>query len=128
MRILLLIICISGLLAKDVASVSWEIWYLANRQEISNTKCVNKAKPMLHCNGKCYLAKQLKKLELKQQSPDKKSNPYGHSLKMDWIATTTALPYFPAVESPENKLIASFSESLRIVYLSNIFHPPIELT
>ena len=25
--------------------------------------CVNKARPQLHCNGKCYFAKQLKKQE-----------------------------------------------------------------
>jgi hypothetical protein len=94
---------------------------------ISNTKCINKAKPMLHCNGKCYLAKQLKKLEQKQRTSDKKSNPYGHTLKMDWIATTAALPCFPSVQSAENCLIASLSASFRPVYLSNIFHPPIGL-
>jgi hypothetical protein len=31
-----------------------------NQAELTAKYCVNKAKPMLNCNGKCYLAKQLK--------------------------------------------------------------------
>lgn len=31
-----------------------------NQAELTAKYCVNKAKPMLKCNGKCYLAKQLK--------------------------------------------------------------------
>ncbi len=36
--------------------VNWKI----NQAELTAKYCVNKAKPMLKCNGKCYLAKQLK--------------------------------------------------------------------
>ncbi len=39
--------------------VNWKI----NQAELTAKYCVNKAKPMLNCNGKCYLAKQLKKQE-----------------------------------------------------------------
>jgi hypothetical protein len=31
-----------------------------NQAELTAKYCVNKVKPMLKCNGKCYLAKQLK--------------------------------------------------------------------
>ena len=34
-----------------------------NQAELTAKYCINKAKPMLKCNGKCYLAKQLKKQE-----------------------------------------------------------------
>lgn len=33
-----------------------------NQQQIAKTYCVNKTRPRMHCNGKCYLAKQLAKL------------------------------------------------------------------
>lgn len=127
MRILVLVLCISGFLAKDIASLSWELWYLVNQQEISNTKCVNKARPMLHCNGKCYLAKQLKKLEQKQSSPDKKSNPYEHAAKMDWIAPARVNYAFTAIPAAENVPCIAFSFSCPTIYLSAVFHPPANL-
>jgi hypothetical protein len=36
--------------------------YLAN-VEVYKKACVNKAKPMLHCNGKCQMFKKIKKQE-----------------------------------------------------------------
>jgi hypothetical protein len=36
-------------------------YYTINKDMITQKLCVNKSKPQLHCNGKCYLSKQLKK-------------------------------------------------------------------
>lgn len=37
--------------------------------------CINKAKPQLHCNGKCQLMKKLKQEEKKDaQNPERRSN------------------------------------------------------
>lgn len=30
--------------------------YYANQKAITEKYCINKAKPKLHCNGKCYLS------------------------------------------------------------------------
>lgn len=38
-------------------------WYELNKDYVSTVLCVNKDKPQMHCNGKCYLKKQLKKTE-----------------------------------------------------------------
>jgi hypothetical protein len=35
--------------------------YQVHKARITQLFCVNKDKPMLHCNGKCHLAKQLRK-------------------------------------------------------------------
>ncbi len=37
--------------------------FLAHRNYIASTLCVNKSKPSMHCNGKCHLMKELKKQE-----------------------------------------------------------------
>ena len=37
--------------------------YALNKTLITARFCVNKARPELHCDGKCYFAKQLKKQE-----------------------------------------------------------------
>ncbi|MET6998594.1 hypothetical protein [Chitinophaga defluvii] len=36
-------------------------YYNFNKAYITNTFCVNKDKPQLHCDGQCYLQKQLQK-------------------------------------------------------------------
>src|SRR6478735_581749 len=38
-------------------------YYQINKAYISSTLCVNKEKPKMGCNGKCYLAKKLKAQE-----------------------------------------------------------------
>ena len=44
--------------------------YFFNKSFIAKVLCINREKPKMHCNGKCYLAKQLKDQEQKdQQAP-----------------------------------------------------------
>ena len=43
--------------------------YQLNKARITALYCVNKARPQLHCNGKCHLAQQLRRAE----SGDKKA-------------------------------------------------------
>jgi hypothetical protein len=43
--------------------------YELNKEYISKNLCENKAKPMMHCNGKCHLRKQLQKEDKKENSP-----------------------------------------------------------
>lgn len=42
--------------------------YYVNKEYIADTLCVNKDKPDMHCEGNCFLEKQLEK-ENSQQSP-----------------------------------------------------------
>lgn len=45
-------------------------YYSLNKKMIADKLCINKNNPQLHCNGHCFLAKQLNKAEQneKQQS------------------------------------------------------------
>lgn len=43
--------------------------YEFNKGYITAKFCVNKSKPMLHCNGKCHLQKQLKEEQKREQNP-----------------------------------------------------------
>ncbi len=49
--------------------------YVVNYEYISKVLCENKAKPMMHCNGKCHLMKELAKVAETDnpKSSDKKS-------------------------------------------------------
>jgi len=49
------------------------VWdYFMNYDDIVENKCVNKDKPQLHCNGKCHLRKELKKVLNTENNPVKK--------------------------------------------------------
>jgi hypothetical protein len=42
----------------------------ANQKYIAAELCVNRSKPMMHCNGKCYLAKKIKQAEEKEKKEE----------------------------------------------------------
>ena len=42
-------------------------YYRVNQDYIAKNLCENRDKPMMNCNGQCYLAKQLKAAEEKEQ-------------------------------------------------------------
>lgn len=44
-----------------------------NEKYIAAELCVNKDKPQLHCNGKCYLMKKLKQAQDKEQKQERHS-------------------------------------------------------
>ena len=39
------------------------VYFHVNKEFISKQLCVNRNNPQVHCNGHCYLSKQLKKAE-----------------------------------------------------------------
>lgn len=57
--------------------------YVANYDYIKNVLCENRDKPMLNCDGKCYLAKQLAK-----ESEENSKNPFGEKSSKIEIQTT----------------------------------------
>lgn len=49
------------------------VYWKINQSYITETLCENKDKPKMHCNGKCYLNKQLQKAD--DTESDKKNIP-----------------------------------------------------
>lgn len=48
--------------------------YFLNKNYIAEVLCLNKQKPAMHCNGKCYLSKKLKEQEKQEQAPTAKKS------------------------------------------------------
>jgi hypothetical protein len=97
--------------------------YIVNYDYIANELCVNKAKPQLHCNGKCHLMQELAKAaeEQKQQS-DKKMAQHETEVLFCQIPFDFSFSYsfvFPVVknETAYNNL---YSHSNAVSF----FHPP----
>jgi hypothetical protein len=57
-------------IAQCMVNLGLYTYFTVNRQAIADKLCVNKSNPQMHCNGHCFLAKQLNKAEKneKQQS------------------------------------------------------------
>jgi hypothetical protein len=126
MKVITTSILISCLLGKSFLFFGWELWYQFNQQQIEKAYCENKARPAMHCNGKCYLAKQLKKIaKADNELPQKKNNPYASQAEIQFLSVTritaiyndSPLPLLSKVRFPKQLgEVTSFSTSL--------FHPP----
>lgn len=95
--------------------------FFLNRSFIAKNLCVNREKPMMHCNGKCYLSKKIKEQEKQdQQVPVSKNEQF------------SIQPFFV----PAPFILANAGREIRVKYFirndhaiasvsSAIFHPPI---
>ena len=67
--------------------------FTLNRAVITARFCVNKSQPQLHCDGKCYFAKQLKKQEERE---NKAPNSLKERLEMLPAPFRSLVPPVPA--------------------------------
>jgi hypothetical protein len=66
--------------------------FTLHRAMITARFCVNKARPQLHCDGKCYFAKKLKQ---QQERENKAPNPLKEQVEMLPIAFQRLVPAAP---------------------------------
>jgi hypothetical protein len=52
-----------SIIAQGMINLALCAYYEINKKEIAEKLCINKNNPKMHCNGQCYLGKQLKKAE-----------------------------------------------------------------
>ena len=83
--------------------------------------CVNKAKPKLHCNGKCQMMKKIKEEEKKEQE--------NLELKTIKSQSISSKSFYPSLLSPEGVLIINTTivpKSIGFVTdnAPDFFHPP----
>lgn len=118
-----ILLCLS-LLTQCLAHLGIIGYYQINKDYIAKNLCENKNKPQMKCCGKCYLKKQLKKLDENDQ-PSK-----GPQVKMEKNEVVTfILPpsiYFTAcpvvtTSGVLNPFVLQLHDSL---YPSAVFHPP----
>jgi hypothetical protein len=98
--------------------------YIINYDHIATELCENKAKPELHCNGKCHLAKELAKAseDEKPLSEKKTTQAEREVLFCDEVITFTFSPEFPVSIT---KSIPEYCNSYSHLDASSFFHPPV---
>jgi phosphoribosylformylglycinamidine (FGAM) synthase-like amidotransferase family enzyme len=91
-----------------------------NKEYIATHLCENKNKPMLHCNGKCHLQKQLAAAEKKEKSPFSQNTKDKFELQYFSENTVSVKTLF----AEETKANSVYSFSIPNTSLKSIFHPP----
>lgn len=92
-----------------------------NKSYIANELCINKNKPELNCNGKCYLMNKLKQAQEKEQKQE-------HQFQKVQLQMQEALPAFPFLFRQYSIAAINFSirfnTGMPVARGSAIFHPP----
>lgn len=90
-----------------------------NQKYIAENLCVNKSKPWMHCNGRCYLMKKLKQAEEKEKSQEKQSQ--RNLFQNINVINLTSLKFHNSLL----QIISTPYQPLKpIVFTGSIFHPP----
>jgi hypothetical protein len=109
--------------ASSVVIFNWKI----NQDIITEKYCVNKDKPMMNCDGKCYLSKQLENLELREEQ-ERKNHPNPkqkvETLNYSWIIDDLSSDYFTFHEIEVLEHVNYLKTVVSNPCLQDIFHPP----
>jgi hypothetical protein len=97
--------------------------YAINKDYIANTLCENKDKPVMHCNGKCHLEKELKKTASEDSKPQT-------SLRInveEYISNNPEDANNITGNAPIiiSKVNSPYLENYSFNNITKIFHPPL---
>jgi hypothetical protein len=116
----IVIILFTALLAQTFSRSIALADYLVNLEAYKKA-CVNKTKPMMHCNGKCQMLKKMKK----QEGENSKNSA---ALKFDQSKSVlSSKSFFPSINiiSIDNiYTYHAYNNVLSSIYVGSIFHPP----
>ncbi len=123
MKIALVYILLFATLLPTVSQWGTIAYYHANKDYIARVLCQNRLKPELNCDGKCYLAKQLKAQQDKQdkETTERVQNtPVLQLFCLDYLRFT--FPQF--VNARQETCLFSYRLAAYSAPLSPVFQPP----
>jgi hypothetical protein len=118
---------VTPLLCLLVLSQAFSKWlivmeYALNKEYIAQNLCLNKARPRMHCNGKCQLMKKLTEEEKQNGSNQSSQN----KSRFQEVLFTSLHSVFPP--DPSLQLIARHYQPYTVRLCTapspGIFHPP----
>ncbi len=110
-----------GVMVESTGKGGILISYLVNKNYIIRTICENRTDKSKHCNGKCYLMKQLKQQDKQEQSSTPATPVHQEEIIMDMPGHSLLLVL--NVQSVSAK-IYPLSSHYHSRNGSDIFHPP----
>jgi hypothetical protein len=120
------IVLLCALLQTVVGKTAVWVWYKANEAYVAQTLCENKAKPTKKCNGKCYLAKQLKKAEGETENKQAPTLPLGlKEIKEAEPETACGIDFSAGITSTTTLHSFIYTEAISVNCVSVLLRPPI---
>jgi hypothetical protein len=114
----LLVLVLLKVLAVPLFCLHFEM----NRDFIAANYCENKARPVMQCNGKCHLSKQLAKAAETPASGEK------NNMKLSMVDFLEQIQPFLFEEKKDQPIVHHLFRDKRfaILHVKSIFHPPAE--
>ena len=117
--ILLLVTLISSNFSMFMIYAGFEM----NQKYISETLCVNKARPWMHCNGKCYFMKKVHQAEENEKKQDAKDNL--NRLELSFFQEPYQLSFIePVILYTVKASVPAYTYQYSSRYIDTIFRPP----
>jgi hypothetical protein len=95
--------------------------YYANTQVYAKN-CENKAKPQMHCNGKCQMMKKIKAEEKKNQDGSERKT--DNKIDLQFFSPTHASMGATIAFDQPNNIQPTYQNNTTIDRHTDIFHPP----
>ncbi|MGV3538862.1 MAG: hypothetical protein ACO1OQ_03575 [Rufibacter sp.] len=115
------ILLLAVMLTQAFSKVFVLLDYQANKEFITKFLCINREKPQLHCNGKCYLMQKLKKAEQAENAAGQKEQKQKQDITL----------YFQPLAASQPALTRSNPSSFSFFCAGKtsgahlaVFHPP----
>lgn len=126
MQKLLVILIFLSLGFHSLMKVGMIAWYEVNKDYVTEVLCINKDKPQLQCKGKCYLKKQLNKIDNTTNTDNTKAPAPNERLQpLEFITSQVTQFNTQTIHTtPINHTAYCFSW-YRHKYISSILRPPI---
>lgn len=117
--IFLLLALISSNFSRYFVFASFQI----NKKYIANNLCENRARPQMHCNGKCYLMKKLKEAEENEKKQTQRNEL--KTLEIGVLQENVQLSFnSPTVENKLPEIYTFYNFTYISHYLDSVFRPP----
>ena len=125
MKSLFAIEFLSALLWQPFHQTGYIAYWEINKDQIAKTECINRFKPMMHCNGKCQLYRQLKKAA-DEEAQNNKLPVAVLKLKMldTFIEMTNLWQPYAVVVSNQDFIFFDYSSSPMNGFLNMLLRPP----
>ena len=108
---------------QSFVSLVYDLDFWLNKDYIAANLCVNKNKPQMHCNGKCFLARE-KQDAAKQNEQPNTNKKDKFEMQPFFVPEITSLNCRPAVAV----VLYNNEKNIALIgYSKTVFHPPANL-
>ena len=119
----LAILLLVALISSNFSRVFVYAGFAANQSYITKVLCVNKDRPWMHCNGRCYLMTKLKEATDKEKKQEEKENL--NRLQVSFFQQPFSIIFVsPIVSGISLQSFPIYTRRYSSSYIDTIFRPP----